>query len=284
MLAEQSLREGDPVAALEQLQDAVRKDPSNTDYRVFLFQLLSVLGQWDRALNQLKVAGEMDPKTLAMVQAYREAVQCEVFRADVFAGRRSPVVFGEPDQWLALLMEATRLLADGKVEQAAELRGEAFEGAPTTSGTVDGAAFEWIADADVRLGPVLEVIVNGRYWWVPFQRIRSISIEEPEDLRDFVWTPTQLVWANGGQAVGLIPTRYPGSEASEDGLVRLARKTDWGEAGEETWLALGQRMLATDAGEFPLMDVRQIDLDTGEEPGEGEPTAADDPVSESSDA
>jgi len=58
--AERSLREGDPAAALARLQDDVRARPADAKLRVFLFQLLCVLGQWERALNQLKVASELD--------------------------------------------------------------------------------------------------------------------------------------------------------------------------------------------------------------------------------
>ena len=32
---------------------------------------------------------------------------------------------------------------------------------------IDGKAFAWMADADMRLGPVLEAVINGRYYWVP---------------------------------------------------------------------------------------------------------------------
>jgi type VI secretion system protein ImpE len=91
-------------------------------------------------------------------------------------------------------------------------------------------------------------------------RLRSIAIEPPADLRDVVWTPAELTLANGGQTVGLIPTRYAGSETSADPAVRLARKTVWLDQGDELFFGQGQRMLATDAGEHPLMAVRQIDF------------------------
>ena len=261
MLADQSLREGRLDEALAQLQEQVRKDPANAKYRTFLFQLLSVMGQWERAMTQLKVVGELDAGTLAMVQAYREAVQCEALRAEVFSGERSPLVFGEPAPWVALLLEAQRHTAKDRHSQAAELRAKAFEDAPATPGTIDGQRIEWIADADTRLGPMLEAVVNGRYYWVPFDRIRRVHIEEPSDLRDVVWTPVQFTWANGGEVVGMIPTRYPGSETHEDDAIRLGRKTEWVEAAEGVYLGQGQRMIATDTGEYPLMDVRQIDLE-----------------------
>ncbi len=273
LLAEQSLREGSLEDSLTQLQEQVRKDPSNPKYRVFLFQLLAILGQWDRAFNQLKVAGELDPGTLAMVQTYREALRCEVLRQAIFAGRGTPLVFGEPQRWVALLIEALRLTADGDEAAAEPLREEAFELAPATSGTIDGQPFEWIADADQRLGPVLEAVVNGAYYWVPFHLIKQLHVEAPADLRDLVWTPAQFTWANGGGAVGLIPTRYPGSETDENTQIRLGRRTEWLQRGDELFVGVGQRMLATDAAEFPLLEIREISLHASQ--GQDVPEAAE---------
>ncbi|RYE66540.1 MAG: tetratricopeptide repeat protein, partial [Oxalobacteraceae bacterium] len=110
MLAQELVRKGDLAGALSALQDAVRKDASNAKLRVFLFQLLAVQGQWARALNQLNVAGELDAGTLPMVQTYREAIQCEALRADIFSGKRAPLIFGEPEAWLAQLL-ASSLIA-----------------------------------------------------------------------------------------------------------------------------------------------------------------------------
>lgn len=267
-LPEQSLREGRIDEALARLQDQVRKDPANPKYRVFLFQLLAILGDWNRAMTQLNVLKDMDAGTIPMAQAYAEAVKCEVLRADIFKGQKSPLVFGEPEQWLALMAEAVRVGAEGRHVQAQELRGQALEAAPASAGTIDGQAFEWIADADSRLGPIIEAVVNGRYYWIPFHRVLRVDIEAPVDLRDLVWMPAHFAWANGGEAVGLIPTRYPGSEASADPQIRMARKTDWTAHEADEWLGLGQRMWATDAGEYPVMAVREIHLETTAPPGQ----------------
>lgn len=261
--------------ALAELQAQVRNAPSKVEQRIFLFQLLAVMGQWQRALTQLNVAGELDDAALAMVQTYREAIRCEVLRAEVFAGKRSPQLFGKPSQWAANLVEALRLSADGHYAQANALREEAFELAPTTSGVCDGKAFEWIADADMRLGPIFEVIVNGQYFWVPVQQIQQITIEEPADLRDMVWMPAYFVWANGGETVGLIPTRYPASENSEDDSIRLARKTEWEQHGEALYFGYGQRVLTTDADEYSLMDIRSISLATQAASSPAKETAAE---------
>jgi type VI secretion system protein ImpE len=263
--------------ALETVQDQVRKNPSDAKHRIYLFQLLSLRGEWERALNQLKVVGDLDAASLAMVQTYREALRCEALRAEVFSGRRSPLVFGEPAAWVAHMIEALRLTTDGQSARAQELRERAFEQAPAVPGTLDGQPFEWIADADSRLGPILEAVINGRYYWVPFLHISSLQVEEPADLRDLVWMPAYFTWLNGGEAAGLIPTRYPGSEGSADEAIQAARRTEWAERPGEEYHGLGQRMLATDAGEYALMDIRQVSLGGGSAPerdaGESPPSA-----------
>jgi len=49
--AEQALKSGDPHGALARLQEDVRARPADAKLRNFLFQLLCVVGQWERALN-----------------------------------------------------------------------------------------------------------------------------------------------------------------------------------------------------------------------------------------
>jgi type VI secretion system protein ImpE len=260
MSPEEALQQSDVEQALTLLQDRVRKKPADAAARIFLFQLLCVLGQWDRALTQLKICGDLDPAALPMVQTYRAAIGCEGIRRDVFAGQRAPLVMGEPERWIALAFEALRATAAGEYERAAQLRDEAYDGTPSVGGAVDGKEFEWIADADSRIGPFLETIVDGKYYWVPFHRISRIVIEDPADLRDMVWTAGQFTWANGGQSVGLIPTRYVGTTGENDGRLQLARSTEWRELADDVFEGLGQRVLATDSDEYSLLDVREIVL------------------------
>jgi type VI secretion system protein ImpE len=104
--------------------------------------------------------------------------------------------------------------------------------------------------------------------------VGKITIDAPEDLRDVVWMPAHLQFENGGESVALIPTRYPGSEASADGLIALARKTVWDEVTADTHHGLGQRILATDAGDVPLMEIRTLSI-AQEAPPTSEPRAAD---------
>lgn len=261
MTPENMLKEGRLDEALQGLTAQVRGNPADAKARVFLFQLLSLLGQWERAQAQLKVSGELDPGNTLMVEAYSRALQGELKRARVMHGEQLPTVIGEPAQWLALLLQSLKLIGEERYAQALPLREQAFDAAEAMSGTIDGQRFEWIADADPRFGPCLEVTVNGGYAWVPFARIRELKFEAPTDLRDKVWAPVQITWTNGGEAIGFVPCRYPDSERAADSEVVLARKTEWIDLGDGCYVGAGQRMLATDAGEYPLLDIRTITFD-----------------------
>ncbi len=224
--------------------------------------MFCVLGDWERALVQLNVVRDMDAEALPMVQTYQELLHCEALRSQVFAGQRTPLLLGQPEPWMATLLEATRLTGIGQMEQADVLRQQAFETADTTAGlltcrsTPDSKiACEWIADADSRLGPMLEAMINGKYFWVPWNRIETIDIEPPSDLRDFVWCPAKVAWTNGGHTVAFIPTRYPQTTESADDQLKLARRTEWVPLSENAFRGLGQRVLTTDQEDFPLLDV-----------------------------
>jgi len=255
------VRDGKLDEALDALQRSVRDDPADPKRRIFLFQLLAVQGQWDRAMTQLNVAAEMDADSMLMAQACRPAIQAEVLRERVFLGDRSPMIFGEPEPWIGWMVQAVACIARGDTAGAVELRDRAFEQADPSPGQVDGQRFEWLADADTRLGPIFEALIEGRYYWVPMSRVGSVRIEPPTDLRDVLWTPASFTWDNQGEAVGFLFARYPGSGADHDPAVRLGRRTRWEETPEGLVSGFGQRVLATPEQELGLLQIREILFD-----------------------
>ncbi len=276
--ARELLAAGDVAAAFERLKQEVRKAPREATLRVFLFQMFCILGEWDRALTQLSVASDLDALALPMAETYRTLIRCELLRDSVFAGTRTPTLFGHPQAWVPLLLEANRALAAGAFDAAAKLRDEAFDQAPAVPGVADGVAFEWIADADPRLGPVLEAMLDGTYYWIPMQHVAALAVEKPVDLRDQVWLPVSFTWTNGGEAVGFIPARYPGSEAADPALA-MGRRTEWRDVGTDgAWaLPLGQRMFTTGEADLPLLDLRSLTLGAEASPeivADGAPSAA----------
>lgn len=255
------LKQNDLQGALAALQDQVRAKPGDAKLRIFLFQLLCVMGDWKRAIMQLKLCAELDAAAIPMAQTYREAIICEVYREKVFAGEKDPLIFGEPQEWVALMIEANRALAQGHPSKANELRDAAFAQVPDAGGTLNGERFDWVADADMRLGPLLEIIVNGKYFWMPFSAISTLTVDAPEDLRDSVWTAANLTLQNGGGFVALIPSRYVGTTASGDPMAMMSRTTTWTDLGNDTHVGAGQRLLTTGDSDVAIMDLRELKMD-----------------------
>lgn len=251
------------AAQLQDLQAQVKRDASSAKLRIHLFQLLCVMGRWQRALEQLQLCAQLDAKALPMAQMYREAIRCELFRIEVFAGRRTAQVMGKPPPWIGLLMEALRHDASGQTSAAGEMRAQAMDAAEPTPCSVDGVSCGWLMDGDARLGPVCEVFTNGQYYWLPFESCAGIQVDLPTDLRDLVWSPAQLMLPNEGQVPVLIPTRYPEPAQLDPAIadqLRQSRATHWMEHGPDAWFGVGQRVWMSDVGEHPILDTRLISM------------------------
>jgi type VI secretion system protein ImpE len=252
-------------AELADLQNQIRADASNANFRVHLFQLLCVMGNWKRALSQLQVSAQMAAKALPMAQTYREAIKCELFRKEVFEGKRTPQIMGTPPPWIGPMIEALKHDGTNDFAAAAELRASAMDAAEANACSIDGTTCEWLADADSRLGPVLEVIANGQYYWLPLASCSGLILEPPTDLRDLVWAPGEVMLPNEGRVAVLIPTRYPGTEvakSSDADALKRSKRTEWTEPHPGMWFGTGQRLWASDLGDHAILDTRRISMDT----------------------
>ena len=261
--ADELLASGDVAAARQQLIEEVRANPGDVGVRMFLFQMCALLGEWDRAKAQLETIAKLEPEARMLSVAYTQCITAEATRAAVFAGTETaPILYPVP--WGDALAAALRARQQGGSAAADALYAEAFEAAPTTAGTTDtGLAFDWIADADPRLGPVTEAIIAGRYGLMPFCALESLSITPPSDLRDTVWIQAEFGIAGGARVAGFIPLRYPGSEAADDAALVRGAATGWAEDGGGEY-PLGHRLFAfSDESEVPVQELRELTLSNG---------------------
>jgi type VI secretion system protein ImpE len=77
--AEAAVRAGDPRAALSLLTTVVKTRPAEARLRIFMAQLLCILGQWERAHTQLNVMAELTPAAGPMREMVGHALRCESF-------------------------------------------------------------------------------------------------------------------------------------------------------------------------------------------------------------
>lgn len=252
--ADDLLRAGDLDGARRVLVEVARRDPSDVPTRLFLWQLLAVAGEWSKAKSQLATLAQLSPEAQMLSVVYGQALDAEATRAAVLAGRERAVIHGG-SEWAGGVAEALMIQANGDSARADELRDAAFDQAPDTPGTVDGAAIDWIADADPRFGPTFEAIIGGQYGLLPFDAVEKLSSEGPKDLRDLVWYPVELTLKSGPRLAALLPVRYP--ELSDDPAERSARATRWNDDGH----GIGQRLWAASDGEDRgLLSIRTIEL------------------------
>jgi type VI secretion system protein ImpE len=272
--ADELLRAGDLDGARASLVDVVKRTPDDQAARMFLFQLMAVCGEWDKAVAQLRALGSLSPEAQMLASVYNQAITAEKTRLEAYAGKRPFEVLVPSSPWVEQLAQGLTAAAAGRIAEGEDLRNQAFDAAGDTPGTLvaggDGAAeaetaandkpFLWVADADPRLGPCFEAIVTGRWGLVPFEAVSRIKVDGPRDLRDLVWLPVEMMLRSGQSAAALLPARYPGTESAGEGDLRLSRATEWRE-GPNGEYPVGQRLWSFDDGsEVGVLSVSRLDM------------------------
>jgi type VI secretion system protein ImpE len=268
------VQHGRTAEALAAAQDRARAAPADAEARTLLFELYCLAGLWDRALTHAALAPTLDPRAASLAQYAPVMVRAEGQRRDVWEGRAQPRVLGAALPWAADLAAAVGLAAKGDATRAAELRRSALAAAPPVAGALDDQPFTSLSDADPRLGPVLELFVNGEYAWAPLALFSRLEIAPPRRIIDRVWINAQATLASGPTVGVAIPVRYPGSERPPLGPAAAACSTEWADDGSGLFLGVGHRLLVADDRDLPLLSVRTIELHAPAAPHAPSPAAA----------
>ena len=215
------------------LSSEVRDNPTDSQRRTFLFELLCFAGEYSRAEKQLDVLSQGGPQSEMGALLYRGALAAEKTRQEMFEKGEYP----KPAQ-------------DGP-----GLR---------VSGALNGKPFHNLTDSDDRVGAHLEVFIAGSYLWIPFSLLSSIQVEPPKRLRDLLWLPAKVHTsaAFSGRELGdvLLPVLSPFSWRSPDQAVRLGRATVWEDDGNGEAFPRGQKVFLADGEECPILELRTIDF------------------------
>ncbi|WP_298463613.1 type VI secretion system accessory protein TagJ [uncultured Erythrobacter sp.] len=257
--ADELLASGDIAGARKQLIEEVRANPGDIPIRMFLFQIFALLGDYERAKAQLETIAKLDPEARMLAVAYNQCMDAEEKRARIFAGEEAAPILAKVE-WGNALADALQARQQGAANADA-LYAAAFDAAPTSAGKTDsGLEFEWMADADPRLGPATEAIIAGNYGLVPFAALEDLTINEPVDLRDTIWVQAEFGMAQGARVAGFIPARYPGSEKADDPAIIRGVSTAW-TGDDENGYCLGHRLFAfSDGSEIPLQQLRKVEF------------------------
>ena len=115
---------------------------------------------------------------------------------------------------------------------------------PALAGSINDNPFDWLADADPRIGPFFEIMVRGDYYWVPQSRIESLARSSQGSAGFGVVTGVDCLagWWRGG---GIYPRSLPGRQLDWTATQQFSRETAWQPLGDEAWTGVGQRLYAT---------------------------------------
>jgi type VI secretion system protein ImpE len=261
---------GDLGAAIEEITREVKANPTDVQRRVFLFELLCLAGEWERADKQLDVIGHQSVGTEVGAQVYRNCVRAELDRRRLLSDGLQPHFLADPPDYVETSLDAVNRLRAGDSAGARALLDRAEEERPAMPGVLNGdTLFKDFRDYDDFFAPVLEVIVHDKYTWLPLEQVKRFEIEPPQQLRDIVWAVANIETVDK-ELRAHVPALYVDSGKHGNDLVRLGRMTDWKELGEELYMGAGLRLFAVDGEEVPLFRVRSVAFD----PRGGEETPA----------
>lgn len=259
MNAKEHYQSGNLKEAVAAALDDVRRHPTDTSRRGFLSELLCFAGDLDRADAQLDAIGHQDPQSMLGLVMFRQLIRAERTRQECFDQGRLPEFVDQPPEYLRLHLEATICLREGQVDKAVELLDEAERQRPTLCGTCDGQPFDDVRDIDDVTASFFEVLTtNGKYYWIPMERVERIDFRPPERPRNLLWRRAEMVVRDGPGGEVFLPALYVGSHAESDDRVRLGRMTDWRGDDSGTIRGIGQRMFIIGDEDRPILELKQL--------------------------
>ena len=124
-----------------------------------------------------------------------------------------------------------------------------------------GGEYYIVRDLDDLMASFLEVLTaNGKYYWIPFERVESAQFHPSADPMDLLWRRTLLSVRGGPDGEVYIPVLYPASHRSADDKVRLGRVTQWQGGDGSPVSGLGQRVLLAGEKDMAILDLKSIEI------------------------
>jgi type VI secretion system protein ImpE len=260
MGAKELLDQNHLFAAIAELNQDIKRHPTDLRLRTFLFELLCFAGEYDRAVRQLDVIGHQNEKVGIGVEVYKNLLHAETVRRRYFAEGLKPRFLSDVPEHVTLCIDAHNQLREGHVTEAKTLYERSQLVRPQVRGRIKGQPFSSFRDSDDRTAGILEVIVRDSYVWVPFERIRKLIIPQPKRLRDLLWAPVSIETEDGAAGEVFVPVLYVGSELETDDKVRLGRITEWLDLGAGLAGGIGQKTFLVDDREVSILELGELEF------------------------
>lgn len=220
------LESGDIGGAVASALTQVKEQPTNTDARRMLIDLLIVAGDFERADKQADILSKTAMDLTLAMSLLRGRLRAAAARAAWFSEGAVPAFPEGPTPRDEAAMKLGIALREKDEAAAAAALAELTaltEEIPLVVNDKPVAAFR---DADDRVPHALEILcTDGSYMWVDFGLIENVSFPPSKAVRDLAWRPAKLTLHDGSESdVTVCGTYYA---ADETDAHKLARHTDW---------------------------------------------------------
>ncbi len=258
MNAKDYFKSGRLSDAREQLIKEVKSSPTDLDKRTFLFQILAFCGEWNKAERHLDLIAAQDPERETGVQVYKNLIQGEKERMEVFNGNSRPSFLPSVPSYTDIYYDAMGKLAENKIDEAKELFDQPEEQRPVVAGTINGKSFTGFGDTDTSVSFFIEAIAHERYVCIPVESIGELTISSPETLFDLIWISANIITHHGLTMNCFLPVSYTGSFLHDDDRVRLGKMTDWASLGGPYSKGSGQHVFQIGEEEIPILEIGKV--------------------------
>lgn len=259
--AKLQLDSGNLKGAVEGALALVKSNPTDIAARIFLFELSSFAGDWERAEKQLEVIGHQDTAAMIGSKIYQQNFKAERDRINFFEHGTRPESAMKFPEYVEDLIKANELIRLGKTAEARVMLDQVETNRPAFKCSVNDNDFSDLRDYNDATICVFEVIIKDTYAWLPFEQVESIEFLERKSLRDVYWPQAKVELTNGTSGEMFFPSLYVNTWKADDDLVRLGRSVDWRDLGDEIYAGEGTRVYTMDGKDRSILDITAIRFD-----------------------
>jgi type VI secretion system protein ImpE len=261
MQAKDHFKAGQLAEAIAAAKEEVRAQPGNVSPRVFLAELLCFAGDAERAEQQLDTATQVDPRQAVGIALLRQLLRAEVARRQFHSEGRLPEFLDQPSEELKRRLSASIAIREGKLAEAAKLLEESEAARPRLRGVLNGQPFDDLRDLDDLTASFLEVLTtNGKYYWIPLERVESAEFKAPTGPEDLLWRSVKMSVRGGPDGEVYLPVLYHGSHAAPTDALRLGRATDWQGGDGSPVRGLGQRTFLAGDQDLGILELKSLEV------------------------
>ncbi len=251
------LQEGRLADAITYLEELLREDPLNVDYKSTFIELLCINGELERADKLLNNIVQKNPDFLIGASNLRQLIRAEQARQDFITGKAVPNIFSESDSHIESFMKLRLEMTQGEEKTISESALSLESIRPEVKLTVNDQDTSEVRDLDDSLGGFVEIFgTDGKFYVAQLSEIEFMHFQPVTSLLEQVWRKVELSIKNGPSGEAHVPMVYATSKTDAE---KLGRETDWNETAPDVMTGVGQKMWFVNEEALPMTSIQKLE-------------------------